>query len=187
MQKANPNSTVAPNVHYLNFGMICCLFRYSTDAGYIKLIVDIYSAAPEAAVRDFPFSSLFAQLLGFSLGFGPACACRSHEGVCSSLRQDGVKVAADWGLWLTQARGRKGYRMQGEPAVAEAIVMLQQPVACRVLSRGSCPWITGPWQWCTAQSPGRGGVYSDLCLPTGFLLAGAAALASHARLWCSRC
>ena len=23
------------------FGMICCLFRYSTDAGYIRLIVEI--------------------------------------------------------------------------------------------------------------------------------------------------
>ena len=32
---------VAPNVHCLNFGMIHCLFRYSTDAGYIKLIVGI--------------------------------------------------------------------------------------------------------------------------------------------------
>ena len=38
MQKANPKSTVAPKVHRLNFGMICCLFRSSTDAGYIKLI-----------------------------------------------------------------------------------------------------------------------------------------------------
>ena len=28
-------------VHHLNFGMIRCLFRYSTDAGYIKLIVEI--------------------------------------------------------------------------------------------------------------------------------------------------
>ena len=28
-------------VHCLNFGMIRCLFRYSTDAGYIKLIVEI--------------------------------------------------------------------------------------------------------------------------------------------------
>ena len=27
--------------HHLNFGMIRCLFRYSTDAGYIKLIVEI--------------------------------------------------------------------------------------------------------------------------------------------------
>ena len=32
---------VAPKVHHLNFGMIHCLFRYSTDAGYIKLIVEI--------------------------------------------------------------------------------------------------------------------------------------------------
>ena len=32
---------IAPNVHHLNFGMIRCLFRYSTDAGYIKLIVEI--------------------------------------------------------------------------------------------------------------------------------------------------
>ena len=37
MQKANPKSTVAPKVYRLNFGMICCLFRYSTDAGYFKL------------------------------------------------------------------------------------------------------------------------------------------------------
>ena len=31
----------APKVHWLNFGKICCLFRYSTDVGYIKLIVEI--------------------------------------------------------------------------------------------------------------------------------------------------
>ena len=41
MQKANAKSIAAPKVHCLNFGMICCLFRYPTDAGYIKLIVDI--------------------------------------------------------------------------------------------------------------------------------------------------
>ena len=33
--------TVAPKVHCLNFGMICCLFRCSRDAAYIKLIVEI--------------------------------------------------------------------------------------------------------------------------------------------------
>ena len=32
---------IAPKVHRLNFGMICCLFRYSRDAGYIKLTVEI--------------------------------------------------------------------------------------------------------------------------------------------------
>ena len=73
--------------------------------------------------------------------------------------------------------------MRGEPAVAEASVMLQQPEARRVFSWGSCPWIAGPWQWQAAQAPGRGGVESDLCLHTGFLVAAAAALASHACLW----
>ena len=73
--------------------------------------------------------------------------------------------------------------MRGEPAAAEASMMLQQPEACRAFSQGSCPWITGAWQWQAAQAPGRGGVESDLCSHTGFLVAAAAALASHARLW----
>ena len=73
--------------------------------------------------------------------------------------------------------------MRGEPAVAEASMTLQQPEARCVFSRGSCPRITGPWLWWAAQAPGRGGVESDLCSHTGFLVAAAAALASHARLW----
>ena len=95
----------------------------------------------------------------------------------------GLKEQLIRGLWLTQARGMEGYRMQGEPAVAEAGMTLQQPEARCVFSQGSCPWITGPWQWRTAQAPGRGGVDSDLCLHIGFLVAAAAALAFHARLW----
>ena len=47
--------------------------------------------------------------------------------------------------------------MPGEPAAAEAGVRLHQPEARRVFSLGSCPWITGPWQWRAAQAPGRGG------------------------------
>ena len=72
--------------------------------------------------------------------------------------------------------------MWGQPEVAEADVTLQQPEARRVFSRGSCPWIMGPWQWRAAQAPGRGGVGSDLCLHTGFLVAAAAALAAHVHL-----
>ena len=72
--------------------------------------------------------------------------------------------------------------MRGDPAAAEASVTLQHPEVRRALSQGSCPWITGPWQWQAAQAPGRGGVDSDLGLHTGFLVAAAAALASHARL-----
>ena len=73
--------------------------------------------------------------------------------------------------------------MRGEPAEAEASMTLQQPEACHAFSRGSCPWITGPWQWWAAQAPGRGSVDSDLCLHTGFLVAVAAALVSHAGVW----
>ena len=73
--------------------------------------------------------------------------------------------------------------MRGEPAASEASVTLQQPEARRVISWGSCPWITGPWPWRAAQAPGRSSVESDLCSHTGFLVAAAAALASHARLW----
>ena len=164
------------------FGMIRCLFSYYTHAGYIKLIVVISSAAPEAVGRNFPFSSLFAQLLGFSFGFGPVCECRSPDGVCSSLRQDGVKGAADSGALAHSGRGEGGVRMRGEPEAAEAGVTLQQPEARRAFSRGSCPQITGAWQWRAAQAPGRGGMESGLCSHTGFLVAAAAALLSHARL-----
>ena len=94
------------------------------------------------------------------------------------------------GLWLTHASGGCGgsgtvviIGMWGESVVAEVSVMLQQPQVRHVFSWGSCPWIMGPWQWRAAQAPGRGDVDSDLCLHTGFLLAAAAVLAVHARLW----
>ena len=74
--------------------------------------------------------------------------------------------------------------MWGEPAAAETGVKLQQPEVRRAFSEGSFPWITGPWQGRAAQVPRRGGVESDLCLHTGFLVAATAALASHARLRC---
>ena len=68
--------------------------------------------------------------------------------------------------------------MRGEPAAAEAGVTLHQPEARRPFSRGSCPWITGPWQWRAAQAPRKGGVESDLCSHIGFLVAAAAASVS---------
>ena len=133
-------------------------------------------------METFPF--LFVHIApGFSFGFGPASACRSPSGVCFSLRQEGVKGAAASGALAHSGRGEGGVRMRGEPALAEAGVTLHQPEAGRVFSRGSCPWITGPCLWRAAQAPGRGGVESDLCSHTGFLVAAAAALASHARLW----
>ena len=79
---------------------------------------------------------------------------------------------------------REGHGMWGEPSTAEAGVTLQQPEVHHVFSCGSCPWITGPWQWRAAWAFRRGGVDSDLYLNTGFLVAAAAALVFHARLWC---
>ena len=73
--------------------------------------------------------------------------------------------------------------MRGEPAAVEAGVTLHQPEARHAFSRGSCPRIMGAWQWRAAPAPERGGVESDLCSHTGFLVAATAALASPARLW----
>ena len=75
----------------------------------------------------------------------PLCVGHLRASVICSDRT-GLKEQLIRGLWLTQARGREGYRMRGEPVVAEASVTLQQPEANRVFSWGSCPWITGPWQ-----------------------------------------
>ena len=96
----------------------------------------------------------------------PLRVCRLRASVLRSDRM-GLKKQLIRGLWLNQARGRVGYSMWGKPAAAEAIVTLQQPEARRAFSRGSCPWIMGPWQWRAAQAPGRGGVHSDLCCTQG--------------------
>ena len=69
----------------------------------------------------------------------------------------------------------------------EAGVTLQQPGVCCVFFWVSCSSITGPWQWRAAQVPRVGGVDSDLCLHTGFLVTAAAVLAFHARLWGPSC
>ena len=163
--------------------MIRCLFRYSTDAGTSRCL--------------WSFNPLLLRLLG-EISLSLLC---SHSSRGSALDLDpplrvgrlrtsvphpdrtGLKEQLIRGLWLTQAGGRKGYGMRGEPVAAEAGMTLHQPEARCAFSRGSCPWITGPWQWWAAPAPGRGGVESDLGLHTVFLVAAAAALASHACLW----
>ena len=55
--------------------------------------------------------------------------------------------------------------MRGKSAAAEAGVTLHQPEAHRVFSQGSCPWITGPWQWWAAQALG-GEVWIVTCACT---------------------
>ena len=164
--------------------MIRFLFRYSRDARYIKLIMEIKSASPEAAGGNFPFSSLFAQLLGFSFVFGPASACRSPEGVCSPPRHDRVKAAADSGSLAHSGLGEVGVQNLGWACSCRGRHDVATAWGAPCVLPGSCPWITGPWQWWAAQAPGRGGVDSDLCLHTGFLVAAAAALEFRAHIWC---
>ena len=80
-----------------------------------------------------------------------------QESVTHPYRR-GLKQQLIRALLLTQAGGGRGsvviIGMRGEPEAAEAGMTLQQPEACRVFFRGSCPWIMGPWQWWAAQAPG---------------------------------
>ena len=69
---------------------------------------------------------MFAQLLGFSFGFGPTSACHPLASVLHPDRRR-LKELLIRGLWLTQAGEREGYGMWGEPAEAEASETLQQP------------------------------------------------------------
>ena len=56
----------------------------------------------------------------------PLCVGRLRVSVLRSDRT-GLKGQLIQGLWLTQAGGREGYGMWGEPTAAEASVMLQHP------------------------------------------------------------
>ena len=74
--------------------------------------------------------------------------CLRASVLCSDRR--GLEKQLIRGLWLTQAGGREGYIMRGEPAAAEAGVMgltLHQPEARHAFSQGSCSWIMGTLQW----------------------------------------
>ena len=163
------------------FGRIRCLFRYSADAGTSSCL--------------WRFNPLLLRLLGetslsllcshssqgSALDLDPPLCVGHLRASVLHLDRTGLNEQLIRGLWLTQAGG--GVRMRGEPAAAQARVMLHQPEARHAFSWGSCPRITGPWPWRAAQAPGRGGVESDLCSHTGFLVVAAAALASHAHLW----
>ena len=150
---------------------------------YIKLFVKLYPLLLRllGEISLSLLCSYSSQGSAFDLD-PPLCVGCLRASVLRSHRT-GLKEQLLQGLWLTQAGGREGYGVRGEPAAAEASRTLHQPEARHAFSRGCCHWITGPWQWQAAQAPRRGGVDSDLCLHTGFLVVVAAALAFHARLW----
>ena len=183
MQKANPTSTVAPKVHCLNLG----LFIVYSDIPQMQGTSSWLWRFNPLLLRLLREISLSLLCLHSSWGSALDLALPLHEGRlrASVLLSDrmGLKEQLIRGIWLTQAGGREGYGMRGEPVAAETSMTLHQPEARCAFSWGSCPWIMGPRQWRAAQAPGRGSVDSDVCLHTGFLVAAAAALASYAHLW----
>ena len=121
MQKANPKSTIAPKVHCLNFGMIRCLFRCSTDAGTSSCL--------------WSFNPLLLRLLG---EISPSLPC-SHSSRGSALDLDPplrvgrlrasvprpdrteFKGAAASGALAHSGRGEGAVRRRrGEPVASEA-------------------------------------------------------------------
>ena len=56
--------------------------------------------------------------------------------------------------------------MQGEPVAEQVSMTLQQPGTRYEFSPGSCPWITGHWQWRSAQVPVVGEVWIVTCACT---------------------
>ena len=93
----------------LEFGMICCLFRYSTDAGTSSCL--------------WSFNPLLLRLLG-EISLSLLCSYSSRDSAldldpplhvgrlrASVPRPDrtGLKEQLLWGLWLTQPAGRERY------------------------------------------------------------------------------
>ena len=117
--------------------MICCLFRYSTDAGtssclwrFNPLLLRLLGEISHSLLcLDSSWGS--ALDLDTPLHVGHLRASVLHSQRSSCFRGSGS-------LWP----GEVGVQVWGEPAAAEAGMMLWQPEVCRVFSQGSCPWVS---------------------------------------------
>ena len=108
------------------FGMIRCLFRYSTDAGTSSWLWRFNPLLPRL-LGEISLSILCSHSSqGSGLDLAPPLRVgrlRASVLRCSSLffRQDGVKGAAASGALAHPGRGEGGVqRRRGEPAAAEA-------------------------------------------------------------------
>ena len=156
---------VAPKVHLLNLGWFV-----------------VYSGIPQMQGTSgwlWRFNPLLLRLLGeisipllcshsswdsaLDLAL-PLCVGRLRASVLCSDRT-GWKKQLLQGLWLTQAVGREGYRVRGEPVVAEADKMLHQPEACCVFSWGVVPGSRDPGSGALPRIPG-GEVWIVTCACT---------------------
>ena len=160
----------------ISLSLLC---SHSSRGSALDLDPPLHVGRLRASVLRSDRTGLKAQVLGGSGSLRPG---RLRASVLRSDRR-GLKEQLLPGLWLTQAGGGSGTEEAGRACGVRGVMTLQQPEAHHAFSRGSCPRLTGAWRWRAAQAPGRGGVESDLCSHTGFSVAAAAALASHARLW----
>ena len=110
-------------------------------------------------MERFPFLFFVRTAPGVQLGFGPASACRSSEGVCSSLGQGGVKGAAASGALAHSGGGREQYggggaslRQQRRRDVAAA-----RGAPCVLPGKLSMDPGTLAVAGCTGSREGRGG------------------------------
>ena len=109
--------------------MIHCLFRYSTDAGYIKFLWR-FNPLLLSLLKELSLS-----LLRSHSSWGPALdlALPWHVGhpLASVLHPDrkGLKEQLIMGLWLTQAWGEGGVRNAGR-ACSDRVTLQQPEVLC---------------------------------------------------------
>ena len=145
--------------------MIRCLFRYSTDACTSSCLWRFYPLLLRL-LGEISLSLLCSHSSqGSALDLDPPLHVRHLRASVLRSHWMGLKEQLLRGLWLTQAGGGRGTEEAGRACAAEAGVTLQQPEARRVFSRGSCPWITGPWQWRLHRLPG-GKVWRVTCART---------------------
>ena len=127
MQKANPTSTVAPKVHCLNLGWFVVYSGVPQMQGTSRWLWRfnplLLRLLEEISLSLLCSHSSWGSVLDLAL---PLHVGRLRASVLLSDRM-GLKEQLIRGLWLTQARRREGYGMRGEPMVAEASVMFQQP------------------------------------------------------------
>ena len=112
--------------------MICCLFRYSTDAGTSSCLCSfnllLLRLLGEISLSLLCSHSSWSSALDLA---PPLRVGRLRASVLRSHRTGLKEQLLQW-LWLTQARGVWGW-MWDEPAAAEASMTLHQPEAPCVL------------------------------------------------------
>ena len=102
----------APKVHLLNLGWFIVYSVIPQMQGTSSWLWRFNPLLPRL-LGESPFLFFVRTAPGVQLLFGPTSACRSPEGFCSSLRQDGVKGAAYLGALAHSGRWEGGVQSVG--------------------------------------------------------------------------